>query len=552
MVVTKRVGRETARNDVVDGVPVHRLPPCGPRSGLQKWLMTPSVLWTMVRRRHDFDVVYSPDYRGIGLAGLLAARLLGKPAVMGTAALGVINAANLDPLLRRFGIRPGGAIARLVKRPFHRVYTSADAYPAITRAIAEEAVAAGVAPGRVHYLPNSVDTARFAPASAAERSALRAELGLPAGETVCLFLARLSREKGLMDLMAAWREIDAPATRLVVVGPDMTGHPFDVGPAAREFASKHRMEDRVKFVGPTSAPERWLRAADVMAQPSHWEAAPFGVVEAMASGLAIVATRVGGMAEFLEDGRDAVLCAPRDIRGLSAALTRVLGDPGLRERLGAAARATAVPRVRSGSHLRQVCGAVPPGRRRPALRGASQRRLWAWRGRPRNGWRPASLAPVGRADSVAGHARAPTRCPSGTLRQPTRRRPGPWPGGRESASRRSRTRGPARWSPSRPSIAHRVGTTAVSRCSHAGKTKVGTHAPPSMTRSSVATIEMPRVPSGVRPMLEINRPKAAVIQRERHRDCDEACHAPFHADAKRDAREQEEEEQDEQRQERGG
>jgi glycosyltransferase involved in cell wall biosynthesis len=300
--------------------------------------MLPSVFATMLARRAEFDLVFSPDYRGIGIAGILAARLLGRSVVMSTAALGVISVANADPLLARVGLGPRNPLARLAKWPLRRIYTSVDAYAAITHAIAREAVEAGVPTARVHYLPNSVDTTRFRPPIEGEAAALRAELDWPIDRTIVLFLARLSREKGLMDLLDAWWRLSPREAQLDVAGPDMPGHPFDVGAAGRAWVAERRLGDSIRFVGPTSTPERLLRAADVVVQPSHWEAAPFGVIEAIASGRPVVATAVGGMAEYLVDGENALLCPPQSPSDLTAALARLLPDRGLQRRLGAAGR----------------------------------------------------------------------------------------------------------------------------------------------------------------------------------------------------------------------
>jgi glycosyltransferase involved in cell wall biosynthesis len=79
----------------------------------------------------------------------------------------------------------------------------------------------------------------------------------------------------------------------------------------------------------------------VLVQPSHWEGAPFGVVEAMATGLPIVATRVGGMAEYLVHDANALVVEPHDPAGLSRQLARAIEDAALRRRLGEAGRALA-------------------------------------------------------------------------------------------------------------------------------------------------------------------------------------------------------------------
>jgi glycosyltransferase involved in cell wall biosynthesis len=340
-VLTKRVG-DLPREDRIDGIPVRRVGPAGPRTGLQKWLMLPAIAWTMLRDRDEYDLVCSPDYRGVGVAAILVARIVGRPSVMATAALGVLSGANVGAALQRLGLAPAGALARAITWPLRRVYRSADAYPAITRAIEREAVENGVPPSRVHYLPNSIDTTRFRPPAPGERDRLRAAIGWPADRLICLYLARLSREKGLLDLLAAWNIVQSQGPLLFVAGPDMDGHDFNVGPAARQLVEERGLSDSVRFLGPTSQPDQFLRAADVMIQPSHWEAAPFATIEAMASGLPVVTTRVGGMAEYIVDGVNGLLAPPHNPPELAAALRRVLTDSGLRQRLGLAARDTAV------------------------------------------------------------------------------------------------------------------------------------------------------------------------------------------------------------------
>src|SRR5206468_11922505 len=100
-----------------------------------------------------------------------------------------------------------------------------------------------------HFLPNAVDMTRFHPASPAERSVARRRLDIAPEAVVCLFVGRLSREKGLMELMEAWRLARSANGLLLVAGPDMAGHPWDVGPAARAFVEQHDLSDSVRFLG---------------------------------------------------------------------------------------------------------------------------------------------------------------------------------------------------------------------------------------------------------------------------------------------------------------
>jgi len=239
------------------------------------------------------------------------------------------------------GLAPESMHARLLKTPVRAVYRRADHLVCIGRGLEREALRAGMPPERVHYIPPGVDLARFRPPEVGERERLRAALGWPLDKAIVLFVGRLSVEKGAMDLLEAWRFADRRDAALVLVGPDMPGHPWDVGAAGRDYVASHDLSGRVLFAGPTTDAAPFYRAADVFVQPSHFEAFGSSAIEAMASGLPVVSSGVGGLADFLVDGENAVLHHVKSPSSLSLALRRMLDDPALRQRLGVRARATA-------------------------------------------------------------------------------------------------------------------------------------------------------------------------------------------------------------------
>ncbi len=148
-------------------------------------------------------------------------------------------------------------------------------------------------------------------------------------------IATLIEQKGLRDLLAvAHRFRDAgDKVRFVVVGD---GH---LRPELEAMRRKMGLDDTVVFTGwVPDAAESTLPDLDVFFQPSLWEAMSVVVLEAMAAGKPIVATRVGETPEILEDGVDALLVERGDIGGMAAALGRLIDDPCLRSRLGRAAR----------------------------------------------------------------------------------------------------------------------------------------------------------------------------------------------------------------------
>ena len=207
-----------------------------------------------------------------------------------------------------------------------------------------EALHAAGGPLPALVVPPGIDVARFRPpADAAERLAARDALGVPRDARIVLGASRLVPRKGfdvLVDVLA-----DLPADVLLV----LVGGGRDRKRLERRVATRG-VGERVHFLGRVSDEEVPLahRAADVFAMlcRDRWgglEAEGFGIVflEAGASGLACVAGRSGGSHEAVLDGQTGYVVAPRDHTAVAGALRRLLDDPALRARLGAAARAHA-------------------------------------------------------------------------------------------------------------------------------------------------------------------------------------------------------------------
>ena len=339
-VLTTRVGADRAAPHAVDGVPVHRTRPAGRRRQRAKWLALPFVLSALVRLRGRYDVIYCPDPRGVGVAAVAARRLLGKRLVFQAATPGALSCTHWDGTLARVSIDPAGALGRAIKSAGRRIYGAADAYVCISREIHDEGRSAGIPERRMLYQPHGVRLDEFRPAETHEIRRIRDELGLPQERVVCLFLGRLSREKGVLDLVEAWRRVDDSAV-LALAGPETSGHHLDIGSEVRALVARHGLSERVRFLGATDTPARVMQAADVFVHPSYYEAFAIAVAEAMACGLAPVVSPVAGIADHLDDGENALLCEPGQPSRLAATLRRLIGDPALRSALRKAARLTA-------------------------------------------------------------------------------------------------------------------------------------------------------------------------------------------------------------------
>jgi len=145
-----------------------------------------------------------------------------------------------------------------------------------------------------------------------------------------LFVGWLERWKGVFDLLEACARL-APMYSFVLT---FAGNGDAYG-EAREYAAAGGMADRVRFLGWTEgeALEDLYRESDVFVLPSWTEGLPNAMIEAMASGLAVVVSAVGTIPDVVTDGHDALVVPPKDVDALAGALRRVMDDPGLLDTL---------------------------------------------------------------------------------------------------------------------------------------------------------------------------------------------------------------------------
>ena len=206
----------------------------------------------------------------------------------------------------------------------------------------------GLDPARLRQVCNAVDVDRFRPVSGEEKRALRAALGLP-DVPIVLFVGFFSRDKRPDLLYRAWaRTARRSPSALVFVGATAKTYlevDPDLADGIRGSAAADGLSDRVIFAGVTRRVDEYFKAADVYVLPSIREGLSISLLEAMASALPCVATRLPGSTDTLiHDAVDGLLVGPDDVDGFAGALAALLGDPGSARRLAAAARQTIVDR----------------------------------------------------------------------------------------------------------------------------------------------------------------------------------------------------------------
>lgn len=182
-----------------------------------------------------------------------------------------------------------------------------------------------------------VDPLRFQPDMEAKRT-VRHELGIAQDAKVILFVGRLNRDKGVLNLAAAYDTIarQHPDVHLLLVGAEE-----DVSfIRMQEICSAAR--DRMHYVRFTATPERYMAAADIFCLPSYREGFGLTIIEAAACGVPAVASRIYGITDAVADGKTGLLCSAGDVSALTQALLTLISDNELWQQMGNAGRVHAL------------------------------------------------------------------------------------------------------------------------------------------------------------------------------------------------------------------
>jgi len=181
-----------------------------------------------------------------------------------------------------------------------------------------------------------VDTLRFKPNEEAKKK-VRAQLGIPEEATVALFMGRLKKDKGVLDLARAFGALQSDVTNLYVVfvGPDEE----DLAGQILELASSR--SNQVRFVGSVNNPEDFFAAADFLCLPSYREGFGLVTIEAAAVGIPTLASHIYGITDAIVDGVTGILHQPGDLVGIAEGLQEMMYVKS-RQAMGDAAKSRAL------------------------------------------------------------------------------------------------------------------------------------------------------------------------------------------------------------------
>jgi len=311
--------RDVPARDVIDGIEVF----------YPRYLVTPKIgralygftflspvkkLVKEITKGFNFDVIYGTWAYPDGFASALIAKSLDKPLVL------KVHGTDINELAKSY-LR-----GKLIKFALKEAKTVL----AVSDALKQAVIGLGIPEEKVYLLPNGLDTDKFSPMPKLQQ---RGRVNLPKDNQVILFIGNLKPVKGLTYLLGAFNAIrknNGNNIRLVLVGD---------GKQRQELEAKvasFGMEKDVSFMGmrPHAEVPLWLNASDVLCLPSLHEGMPNVVLEALACGIPVVATNVGGIPEIIEENANGFLVPPQDSKilaeKLKLALSKSWNTPKLR------------------------------------------------------------------------------------------------------------------------------------------------------------------------------------------------------------------------------
>ncbi len=267
----------------------------------------------MIRKNFNFDIIHAFRVYPDGFAAVLLGKFLNKPVVIS------VHGSDINIIIRNY----------FIKQMIQFSLTRAKRIISVSYALKERVISLGISENKVRVISSMIDTDAFRPK---HKNEAKLALNLPTGKKIVLFAGNFVTVKNPQVLINAALMMKKKGRRdvlFVLVG---------------DGRLKSRMERQIKnflleemflLTGAKMYQEMpvWMNAADVFVLPSLAEGRPKVLIEAMSCGLAIVATRVGGIPEIIKDGQTGILVAPKNLDALVSGIEKVLDNEELKETL---------------------------------------------------------------------------------------------------------------------------------------------------------------------------------------------------------------------------
>jgi glycosyltransferase involved in cell wall biosynthesis len=299
--------------------------------------MVLTCLPVLFRARRQYDIIFVAGFRALGISAVLMSKILRKVCILKADSNGEMSGDFFTDGLKKLHLDRASPLVKGFLWMRNALLCKADGFVSLSSDITAELITHGVNPKAVYHIPNGIDTSRFHPVSAAEKSGLRDRLGLPQEKTIVVFTGRLVATKGLPLLLRVWQAIQRQYKEaiLLLVGAGGTDiHNCEA--ELKTYVRSHGLQASVYFTGAVPNVHEYLQASDLFVFPSENEAFGISLIEAMACGLAVITSSVGGLKDIVRHGPQKLVVEAGDFQQLYDAINTALSD---------SARATALSSI---------------------------------------------------------------------------------------------------------------------------------------------------------------------------------------------------------------
>ncbi|HUW22016.1 MAG TPA: glycosyltransferase family 4 protein [Candidatus Bathyarchaeia archaeon] len=337
LVLTRRIKKELSQEEYYkQGFKVERLGIPG-NTRLANYLAGLLLAFFLLKNHRQYNLIFVNGGLAniFGSTGILLGKTLSKKVIARVATPGEL-----------FFSGPFALTARKIIHPLMKfrlfIAGKADFYIAQTEQIKKELISLKISAKKIIKIPDGVETDCFIPPSSyEEKNLIRKKILLPLGKVIVIFCGRLVRRKGLIVLLKAWKKINTKDLKTVLVILGSGKNNFD---SVEDQLKRYLREREVKSVlllGEKQKNEvvKYLKAADIFVYPSlHSEGISLSILEAMAAGLPVIATRVGGIAEIVINKKNGILVEKENPEELFVALESLIRNPRLRSEFSIVSR----------------------------------------------------------------------------------------------------------------------------------------------------------------------------------------------------------------------
>lgn len=322
-ILTRRINPELKKFEYVGRIPVYRVGLRGFGKFSECWAVF--AIWgCLLKKLRDFDILFSrsPTALSTLLAIPFAKRFKKKV---------VIRPAGTDDIVRLRNSKLSYLKYKCLKM--------ADSFIAINSEIVQELTCLGVTKSKICFISNGVDTNRFIPLTSNEKVLKKRKLSLP-DKTIISFSGRLVWHKGLDVLLCAWKDVirEFPQGAYLIFLGSGSLQRDSCEQELKKFVKDNNLSSSVTFRGNVSNIEEYLQATDIYVFPSIKEGSPNALLEAMASGLPAVATKIGGVLDIVRDNFNGILVDVNQPRQIAEAIIFLMRNTEYAMRLGIDAR----------------------------------------------------------------------------------------------------------------------------------------------------------------------------------------------------------------------